>query len=609
MIQSDDRHAGGFVRPDPRTIPEAFARAVSRYQSRTALRYRDGNGAYTGIAYEELDRLTDRLASALRRLGIEPGDRVAIIAYHGPKWVIADLAVLKLGAVVVPIYHTLSPPAMRYILSDAGCRLVFVETEALRDSVESVREGLPALDHVVLFEKDRDGGGCAGIDDLLDAAAGEDRPGYPAVSPDDTATIVYTSGTTGEPKGVVLTHGNIVSNALALARRFRGGPDDVFLSFLPLCHMFERTCGYYASLFSGVTIAIAGSLATIVEDVQAIKPTMLITVPRLLEKIYEAVECGVLRSSPFRRRLVQGAIRSLNERVNLEYRGEPVPFRLRALCAFYDRAVAAKFRRIAGGRLRVLVSGGAALDRRLAKTMLVLGFNVCEGYGLTETSPVVASATLEENRLGTVGRPLEGVEVMIGENDEILVRGPNVMKGYHNRPEETARAIDPVGWFHTGDRGRFDGRGNLSITGRIKEIIVTSYGKNVAPAPIESAIAKSPYIDQVVLCGDGRRFIAALIVPARCAIEEYAKGRGIVAHGYEELLAREEIRALIASEIEEATADAARFEKVRRFALIAEPFTVANRLLTPTMKLRRAKVIEAYGDLIEQIYREPCRES
>lgn len=612
MIDATTSHSASFTETDPGTIPEAFSRAVRDYSTRIALKYKDESGAYTGITYEELDRITDRLASSLRRLGVGAGDCVAIIAYHGPQWVITDLAVLKIGGIIVPIYHTLSPQVIRYILDDAGCRLVFVENEALRASVETIRDGAPALEHIVLFENGaQEGRSCPSLDDLLDGEPMSEEPtlGYPPLSPGDTATIVYTSGTTGEPKGVVLTHGNIVSNALAVQRRFRVGPNDAFLSFLPLCHMLEKTCGYYTMLFSGVMIAYAGALTTIVEDVQVIRPTLLIIVPRLLEKIYESIECRVLESSLVKRRLVIDAVKWLNRRVNLEYRGEQVPLVLRIICSFYDRAVAAKFRRIAGGRLRLLVSGGAALDRGLAKTMLVFGFNVCEGYGLTECSPVVATATLEENRLGTVGRPLEGVEIKIGEHDEIIVRGPNIMKGYYKRQEETSKAIDADGWFHTGDKGRFDERGNLVITGRIKEIIVTSYGKNVAPVPIEASIAKSRYIDQVLICGDGRKFIAALIVPEKCAIEEHARERGIVAAGYGELLQQGQIQKLIEEEIEEATAEAARYEKVRRFALIAEPFTVANKLLTPTLKLRRSKVIETYRDVIEAMYSEPCKES
>jgi long-chain acyl-CoA synthetase len=281
-----------------------------------------------------------------------------------------------------------------------------------------------------------------------------------------------------------------------------------------------------------------------------------------------------------------------------------VPLALKVMCAFFNRNIASKFRGIAGGRLRLLVSGGAPLDRKLAKTLYVMGFNILEGYGLTEASPVVCTACLDDNRLGTVGKPLDGIEVRIGENDEILVRGPNIMKGYFNKPDETARVIDAEHWFHTGDQGRFDEWGNLVITGRIKEIIVTSYGKNIAPIPIEAEIAKSIYIDQAMLYGDNRKYVTALIVPRKDAIEDFARSCGIVEGDYGNLLAREEIRALIASEIGLATSERARFEKIKAFTLIPESFSVANKLLTPTLKLRRAKVIEKYIDELEAMYRE-----
>ncbi len=590
----------------PLTICEAFSESVRQYSDKTALKYKDSSGKYTGISYGELDLLSNRLASSLRQLGVAQGDRVAIISYHGPEWVIADLAVLKLGAVIVPIYHTLTPSAMSYILTDAGCRLVFVENALMLSSVDAVREALPALENAVMFEDEGEcrRETCLYIHDFLEGGdePGESQPEFPEVSPDDTATIVYTSGTTGEPKGVVLSHGNITSNALAVAARFGVNSEDSFLSFLPLCHMFEKTCGYYTMLFSGVTIAYAGDLTTIVDDVQTIRPTILIVVPRVVEKIFEAVEKKVLESSLVRRRMVYGAILVLNRRANLEYRGEKVPVTLRMQSALADRLVASKFRMIAGGRVRLLVSGGAPLDRGLAKTLLVLGFNILEGYGLTEASPVVTTALPEDNRLGTVGKPLDGVKVRIGDAEEILVSGPNVMRGYFNKPDETAKVIDPDGWLHTGDQGRFDEQGNLIITGRIKELIVTSYGKNVAPVPIEAEITKSPYIDQALLYGDNRKHITALIVPEKCAIENYARENDLIYAGYEELLKSGGIRELISSEIEKTTANRARYEKVKSFSIIPESFTVANKLLTPTLKLRRKRVTEKYSDVITAMY-------
>ena len=599
----------------PDTIHAAFREVAARYPKKPALRFKEADGEYRSISFEALEDSVDRLAASLGRLGVAKGDRVAIFAYHGPEWVMADLAALKLGAVIVPLYHTLSPAAAKFILNDSACMLIFVEGRELFDVIVAIRGEIPSLMHVVVFDdKGIEDRGSFSRFDALAGAGAEAGPvsggapharsagEAPSMSSGDPATIVYTSGTTGAPKGVVLSHGNILFDAFSALRRFKVGPDDTFLSFLPLCHMLEKTCGYYAMLFAGATIAYAEGLSTIVSDAQKIRPTIVIAVPRILEKIYEAVKLKVMKAPFIRRKLVFAAVKYLNERANRVYRGEKTPFSLRVRCALYDRLVASKFRMIAGGRLRLLVSGGASLDRKLAKTLHILGFNIIEGYGLTETAPIVCTATLEDNRLGTVGKPLDGVDVKIGESDEILVRGPNLMCGYFNMPEETAKAIDGDGWFHTGDQGRFDARGNLVITGRIKELIVASSGKKVAPLPIEAEITRSPYIDQAILYGDDRKFIIALIVPRRDAIERYAREKAVVAVDYAALIARSEIRDLVASEIERANTDLASFEKVRMFALLAEGFTVENDLLTPTLKLRRKKIVERYRNTIDAFY-------
>ena len=595
----------------PDTICAAFREVAARYPHKPALRFKGADGEYRSISFEALADSVDRLAASLGRLGVGKGDRVAVFAYHGPEWVMADLAALELGAVIVPLYHTLSASAAKYILNDAACKLIFVEGKELFGVIDTIRGEIPSLAHVVVFDEKgmEERGAFLKFGDLVADGARAGRAAsaeLPSSSPGDPATIVYTSGTTGAPKGVVLSHGNILFDAFAALRRFKVGPDDTFLSFLPLCHMLEKTCGYYTMLFAGATIAYAEGISTIVDVVQKIRPTIIIVVPRIVEKIYEAVEQKVMEAPFVRRKLVFAAVRCLNERVNRVYRGEKVPLSLRVRSALCDRLVASKFRKIAGGRLRLLVSGGAPLDRKLAKTLHVLGFNIIEGYGLTETAPIVCTATLEDNCLGTVGKPLDGVEVKIGESDEILVRGPNLMCGYFNMPEETAKAIDGDGWFHTGDQGRLDARGNLIITGRLKELIVTSYGKKVAPVPIEAEITKSPYIDQALLYGDNKRFITALIVPRRDCLERYAREKGIAA-AYAGLLARGEIRDLIAAEIERATIDLAPFEKVRAFTLLPESFTVANELLTPTLKLRRKKIVERYRNLIDTLY-ETCKE-
>jgi len=616
----------------PGSINEAFSRAAALYAGRPALLHKDERGAYTAISYAELNRFVDGLARSLRRLGVGPGDRVAILARNCPEWVVADLAALKSGAIVVPLYTTLSPAALKYIISDSGSSVVFVGDGKFFEVLDSFRREIGSVREVVVFEPSgvergraftsfwplveegmKDASASTGAGVVAGAAPGAETPpsgsvatasgsDWPSVALDDTATIVYTSGTTGEPKGVMLTHRNILSNVVCSIEKFRLSPGDRYLSFLPLSHSFERTAGYYSTLFAGVPIAYAEDMATIVQDAQKIRPTCLIVVPRILEKVYEAVQSKVAESPPFRRRLVRAAILSLNRRVNLRYSGRRVPVALRLKCLFYDTMVARKFRNIAGGKLRFVVSGAAPLDRRLAKTLMALGFNLFEGYGLTETSPSVCCTCFGDNRLGTVGKPYDGVEVRIGENSEVLVRGPNVMKGYFNRPEDTARAIDAEGWFHTGDQGRLDNGGNLIITGRIKELIVTSYGKNIAPVPIETAIKQSDYVEDVMLHGDREKHLVAIVVAQKEAVERYARENGVRAAGYEELLRAEAVRALIASEIEKATVGCSRYEKVKAFTLVSESFTVANDLITPTLKLRREKVRERHHDAIEAMY-------
>lgn len=560
-------------------------------------------GRYVPVTYAELLSTVDTSAIHLSEMGLHKGDTVAILSTNRPEWAIADLACHRLGAIVIPIYPTLSPAVMKYIIDESKPRILFVEDAKLFEPLQVFRPafademvwvlvdpaGVPASRGFIPFKN-------------LEGRVDSRSIAMAAVASADPATIVYTSGTTGEPKGVVLTHGNIVSNARAVAERYQVSPNDTVLSYLPLCHMLERTCGYYAILFSGATIAYAQSLATVFEDVLSVRPTIMLAVPRVIEKAFEQAVIQVGQRSPLKRRLISLTVSDLNTRTDLTYAGKRVPLWLRIRCAILDTTIAAQFRRIGGGKLRILASGGAPLDRKIAKTYHVLGYNIIEGYGLTETSPVVCSNSVADNRLGTVGKPLRGVEVKIRENDEIVVRGPSVMAGYFNKPEETARAIDGDGWFHTGDQGRFDPRGNLVITGRIKDIIVTSYGKNIPAAAIEAHICQSPYISQVMLCGDRRKFITALIVPFRPAIERFAHSEGLGITQYDAILEDQRVRVLIASEIERTTDDLAAYEKVKAFTLLSEEFSLANGLLTPLMKLRRAQVADRYRDVIQSMY-------
>ena len=590
------------------TIYEYFLEVEAKGPEKTALMHKEGDD-YKGTTYKELKDTINRVATHLRTLGFKKGDKAAIFSYNRPEWVIADLAVLKLGGITVPIYHTLSESAVKYIINDSECKLIFVENEELFDKIDLIRGETPSLTAVVVFDA---AGIKTGKDILKFSELNESKlstgesafDGLAQISKDDTATIVYTSGTTGDPKGVVLSHHNIIFNALAGIKRFHITPDDVFLSFLPLCHMFERTCGYYTMLFAGCVIAYAENLTTIAENIKSVRPTILIVVPGVIEKVYDKVVKNVEKSSPVKRAIVHSAVKNLNKYANLKYRKQPVSFWLKLKCGFYNNLIASKFMSIAGGRLRLIVSGGAPLNRQIAKIFYIMGFNIVEGYGMTEASPAIAIGAIEENKLGTVGKPFEGVEIKFGNDEEIMVRGPNVMQGYFKKPEATTEAIDKDGWLHTGDKGKMDEEGNLIITGRIKEIIVTAYGKNIAPILIESAIVSSNYITRAMLYGDDKKFITALILPDRELVESYAREQDILFSDFEELIKHEVVKKFIGDEIEMTTVNFSHHEKVKNFILISDDFTVENGMLTPTLKMRRGKIVERYKGLIHSMYGE-----
>jgi long-chain acyl-CoA synthetase len=592
-----------------KTVYEAFHDSVVRYPECTALRYKD-RGIYRSISYKELDAVIDAVAAKICSLGIRKGDTVAIMSYNRPEWAMTDLAALKIGAVVVPIYympgHILPPANVKYILNDSKAKMLFVENRELLSVVDQIRSEIPHLKHIWIID---DTGiqepGLLRFKDIETGSAGE-RRAAPEISfsSDELATIVYTSGTTGDAKGVMLTHANIVSNTVIAIRKFNFTPDDVVISYLPIGHMFERTCGYYSVLFAGGSIGYAQDLTTVANDAEEIKPTILLAVPRVIEKAYNTAVDKISGSSPVMRALVAAAIRNLNEKANLKFKKKQVPLGLKIKCFIYDKLVASKFKRLGGGRIRVIVAGSAPLNRQIAKILYVLGFNIVEGYGLTEAAPVVSSNTVEDNILGTVGKPFDGIEIRIGDNSEILVRGPNIMKGYHNKPEETARTIDNDGWLHTGDQGKFDEHGHLVITGRIKELIVTSGGKKIAPAAIEAKITFSPYIEQAVVCGDNRQYLIALIVPNKEALRNHVKDRGITYDSDDLLFENAEVKHLLKQEVDQAIADLPSFEKPKMCALLNRGFTVENGMLTQTLKLKRSRIQESYQELYETMYKD-----
>lgn len=591
------------------TIYQAFVAVAKKFPNKTALLVKK-QGKYIEITFAELSLAVDALATGLLRCGITKNHPVAIFSYNRPEWVIADLAILKIGGIVVPIYHTLPESQVKYLINDSKVELIFVENAKLFSLISRIRKELPSLKKVVVFDDtgiNQDSDYYKFADFKTEAkqeTLGEIPNQFPLVYDSDIATFVYTSGTTGEPKGVILTHSNILSNVRSAIKRYRVNENDRLASFLPLCHMFERTCGYYTILLAGGTIGYVESLETIAKDIKTIQPTVLITVPRVLEKVYEAVSSRVATGSVLQRKLVRAAVKNLNQYANLKYRNRKISLAIKFKHWFYDRLVGTKFRKLAGGKVRLIVSGGAPLAKKIAKIYHIFGFNIVEGYGLTETAPVISANLIETNRFGTVGKPFDNIQIKIGENDEILVKGPNVMIGYLNKPVETAKVFDNEGWFHTGDQGKFDKFGNLIIIGRIKELIVTSYGKNIAPVPIEQRLSESNYIDQVMVYGDKKKCLVALIVPKKEAIERYTKENNIQFVDYPNLLQRAEIKKLVAAEIAVANQDFAQHEQIKAFALLPESFTIENGLLTPTLKVRREVVAKRYHDLIESLYKE-----
>jgi long-chain acyl-CoA synthetase len=590
------------------TVCDIFYRSVDTYRKAEHLKYRK-DGAWRAVSSLELRAAVEETSMGLRALGVEKGDRVAILSENRPEWAFADLATLCAGAADATIYPTLTVPHVHYILDDSESKVVFVSNAAQAGKVAEVRARLPLLQHVVCFDP-APVPGTLSLDELrakgrealaADRDAVRRRAGE--VTKGDLATLIYTSGTTGDPKGVMLTHGNLVHNILAAEKVFpQVNQEWTALSFLPLCHSFERTAGHNFMLHAGVTIAYAESVEKVPENMQEVRPTIMCSVPRLYEKMYARVNEKVASDPPLRQKIFRWATSVGRELfAHTVARTEPGPL-LKGKFALADRLVFSKIKQRTGGRLQLFISGGAPLAREIAEFFGAAGMLVCEGYGLTETSPVITCNRPGRVKPGTVGLPLEHVEVRIAEDGEILTRGPHVMKGYFKKPEATAEAIDRDGWFHTGDIGFVDPDGFLVITDRKKDIIVTSGGKNIAPQPIENRLKANKFFAEVVMIGNKRNFAAALVVPNFESLEAWAKERGIAAASREELVRRPEVVGHYVGLVEQMTKDLAQFEKIKKVALLTKEFTQESGELTPTLKVKRRVVEERYRATIDALY-------
>ncbi len=593
----------------PHTLNQLYFGSLERFSSRpVAMRSKRG-GRWVDLSYKDIANQVQDLSIGLLELGVRPGDRVAILSENRPEWAITDYGCLAARCIDVPIYPTLPARQAQYILRDSGACAILASSREQIEKVRTIRSQLPALTHVIALDQDARGPGVLGFEDVL-ARGREARgrhPGWQAnalqVGAGDLATIIYTSGTTGDPKGVMLSHGNISSNVTTCVALFSFGEEDECLSFLPLSHVFERLFGQYSMWYAGVVINYAESIDTVAADMQDRRPTLMASVPRLYEKIYGRVLENVRNSSALRRRMFAWGRRAGEEWAEYAIPHRPVPRLLAIRKRIADRLVFGKLRGRTGGRIRFFISGGAPLSPEIAKFFFAAGIPILEGYGLTETSPVMAVNTFEHLKLGTVGRAIPGVELRIAADGEILTRGPNVMQGYYGKPEATGEAIAAGGWFHTGDIGVIDSEGYLRITDRKKDLIVTAGGKNIAPQPIENLVKSCKFVCNAVMLGDRRPFPIMLVVPHPEPLQAWATEKGLTDGRVEQLLTLPEVREKLESEVRNTLRDLAQFEMPKKLLLLPQDFTLEKGELTPTLKVRRRVVEEHYRAAIEQLYR------
>lgn len=595
---------------EPSTLVDVFRQVAKTHPRPDTLNYKH-NGQWVSISSDELLARAQKIAAGLYSLGLRHGDRLALLSDSRVEWTLVDAGCIFAGVIDVPIYPTLTPPQVRYILKDSGASaLVLANAEKLTELSEILAE-CPQVRQIVIFDSENvndpkvltleqleASGAELQLEDasLVDRLAGQ-------TTPDDLATIIYTSGTTGEPKGVMLTHYNLVTNLVDCSGHLDFGEHDSALSVLPLSHVFERQA-MYMYLHHGIAVYFAESLQTIGPNLREVRPTLLVGVPRIFEKIYDRIRERAAESGKLAIVLLAWSVQIGRQYAELFVAHKPIPTLLKVKHALANRLVFSKWRRAFGGRIRLLLSGGAALPEDLAYIYIGAGIPIIQGYGLTETSPVITTSELDNLRVGTVGKAIPNVEIRIATDGEIETRGPNVMRGYYNRPEETQAVFTTDGWFKTGDIGMLDSDGFLRITDRKKELFKTSGGKYISPQPIEQAIKGSRFVSQVVLIGDGRKFPAALIVPAWEQIDSYTRLKGIGPMTRAELCRNPRIIDLFERQIKRVTPELARYEKVKAIALLENEFTIEGGELTPTLKVKRRVINEKYREVIDELYQK-----
>lgn len=598
---------------EPRTINELFSQAVERRSERVLMSFKRDK-KWQDLIGAELQIRVSQVALGLHKMGVRRGDKVALLAESSPLWSIVDYGILATGAVNVPIYPTQAVDQVAFILRNSGASVLFIGSGKLLRRIKPALDSLKKAEHprIVLFEPAGEkADGQSTLEDLEKIGEAE-RALHPELynqlasnsAPEDIATIIYTSGTTGEPKGVVLTHNNLVSNALQSGKVFEITDKDVALSFLPLSHVFERTVLYIYFHF-GVHICFARGVETVAEDIKEVRPTVVTAVPRLFERIYSTINKRAAEAKPMQQKIFHRAVEVGRQVAKLKDQGKPVPLRLSLELKVLDKLVFTKWRDAVGGRIRFFVAGGAALSPELAYIFAGAGITILQGYGLTETSPVVSFNRPHANRIGTIGPPIPGVKVQIAEDGEILVQGENVMQGYYGLADETERSLQrhPDGiWFHTGDIGVVDEDGFIRITDRKKDLIKTSLGKYIAPQPIENMIRTIPMVEQAIVIGNARKFASALIVPAFDSLKTYAKSLGIEIKDFKGLVRHPRVVEYFKKKVDEVTKELAPHEKIKKIALLDQEFSVEGGELTPTLKVRRKFVEDKHREVIDSLY-------
>ena len=584
------------------TLAQILEQQARRYDSRVFLRDKS-NRRWRDHSWRDIAERAARLRPGLRNMGIKFGDRVAILCDNSPEWVVVDMAALGLGAIIVPLYTTSGSEETRHVLTDSGACLLAVDSAQHLDKVSELGS-LPGLETILLTRQvasDKAGG--PRIVSLDQATGGEPLPAISGRR-DDLATLIYTSGTTGPPKGVMLSHGNIIANCESNLAALDLNPNDMTLSFLPVAHSFERTAGYYTVMMGGGTIAYAEGLGQIAANLHEVEPTVVLTVPRVLEAVHSRIMRTIETSSWARQQILRAALAIGTQAADFRLSGRPIPFHLSAAMALFRRLVFARIQAIFGSRLRYLVSGGAPLSSEINSMLAAAEVPIVEGYGLTEASPVVSCNLHGRTRIGTVGRPLKNVEVRTAPDGELLVRGPNVMKGYYHRDSETQEAIDAEGWLHTGDIAQVDAEGYIRIIDRKKDIIVLSGGKNVSAANLEARLANDPFIAQACVVGDRRKHLAAILVPDFEALASRPPDNLQTDQSKTAALVNDRtLREFFRARLREFNKPLSDVERIVDFILTDRPFSQDNNELTPTLKIRRRIVQEHYQTQIEAMYR------